>query len=247
VSSAAYLGEILTYDNRKFQSGGVTIYTGFADQGVITLDANGNLYVSNAGEVYEYAPYTNQLFFVYDPLVAIDMATDIRENLYVDTGSQVVEYPQGSGTISNACEVEGTTGVTVGRNGAVFVAFGSSGIGRIAEFPRGLAGCNGILLGAKFELTGGMAVDKAGNLIVCDQTAGTVDIVPPPYTTISRTINSPGQPLHVTLDKGNRRIFVEDGARSVVQVLDYPSGTLVTELSGIHEVRGVVDGPNAVY
>jgi|HubBroStandDraft_4_1064222.scaffolds.fasta_scaffold00010_16 hypothetical protein len=245
VSSAAYYGEIRIYGNKTYQQGS-TIYTGFADQGPDVLDAQGNLYVIN-GYVYEYAPDTNVPFFVYDTQAPLDIATDTAGNLYVADGSYVSEYAQASNTLVNWCEASGADGIIVGKSGAVFISLANDGgAGRIGEFPTGLAGCNGVLLGATLGFSGGIAIDRQGNLVVCDEYANAIDIIAPPYATITRSISSPGEPTRVKLDKGNRYAFVVDGSRQVVQVLNYPSGTVVTELH-VPEPRGVVDGPNAVY
>lgn len=60
-----------------------------------------------------------------------------------------------------------------------------------------------------------------------------------------------GDPLHVTLSRNNTLAFVADVTNKTVYVVDYPSGDVVTTLSGdrdgLSEPAGAVDGPNAVY
>ena len=96
-----------------------------------------------------------------------------------------------------------------------------------------------------------MAVDAHKNLIVVDQTTPAVDIIKPPYTSISGTLGSGyTDPLHVTLNKGNTRVFVADPIADDVKILDYPSGASVKTLgygNGLEQAWGAVEYRNAVY
>ena len=222
------------------------------------VDANGNFYVANylGPNITEYKPKTTQPSFTYknamtDPVgVSADAGGNVYEADY--NGGFVGEYAQGVDSVVAACFPGGQVeGVAIDRSNDVFVAYNRKNDARIIEYMGGLTGCSGKLLGAKLEYAGGLAIDKDGNLIVCDQATSTVDVIPPPYQRVSKTLGSGFEdPFHVTLNRSNTLVFVADVAWGDVQVLDYPSGAGVAELgpsNGISDATSAVDGQNAVY
>jgi DNA-binding beta-propeller fold protein YncE len=87
-------------------------------------------------------------------------------------------------------------------------------------------------------------------LIVCDQNAPAVDVIAPPYTSITRTLGSGfSDPFHVTINKKNSRAYVADYVTGQVYVLKYPSGKTVATLgtsNGISAAWSAVDSDNFV-
>ncbi len=211
-------------------------------------DQAGNLYVGNyAGiNVQEYAPNGSSPSFTYsggltDP---IGVTTDEAGNVYVDDylGGFVSEFPQGSNTPIGTCPVPGTPeGVAVTEHGKVFVDLNlNAGGAGVIEFPAGLGSCgNMVQLGVALNFAGGMQLDNHHNLVICDQLGPTIDIVAPPYNSVSSTIsNGFGDPFHVALNRYNTLVFVADVSNANVQVLTYPGGSPVTTLNG---ANGLVD------
>ncbi|MGA8474540.1 MAG: hypothetical protein WB681_05685 [Candidatus Cybelea sp.] len=84
---------------------------------------------------------------------------------------------------------------------------------------------------------GGIALDRKGDLVVCEQNAG-VDIIPPPYNAISGTITIPGARdyFHAALTARNDRLFVADPLSDAVYVVEYPSGIPDATLGGANGI-----------
>jgi hypothetical protein len=224
-------------------------------------DKKGNLYVANyAGvNITEYKEKTGSSpTYTYnsgmtDPVaVTTDAKGNVYEGDYADGGSGFVnEYAQGSNTVVQSCSPGGAVeGVAVDAKGDVFVAYNMSSGARITEYTGGLKSCNGTVLGVSLGFAGGMVLDKNNDIIVCDQTAAAVDVIDPPYTSISGTLGSGySDPFHVTLNKKEKEAYVADYAAADVQVLSYPSGSNIATLgsaNGLSDPAAAVDGQNYV-
>lgn len=217
-------------------------------------DTNGNLYVANSASsgckgatVTEYNKQ-GALKFTYSSGISnpINVTVDRSGNVYVlDYGyysGAVVEYPQGSNTPSVTCSADNyTSGAAVDSHGNVFVTLGPS----IIEYVGGLTGCNYTVLGVSLHEGGGLQIDKHGNLVACDQGAS-VDIIPPPYSSIKSKITSDA--YNVALNKKENLIFITETGNKDVLVDKYPSGKHVTTLgsgNGLSEPIGVATYPIA--
>jgi hypothetical protein len=216
-------------------------------------DQAGNLYVANYSGPYvqEYAPGGSSPSFTYsnglgDP---INVATDESGDVYVvdynfgGTGF-VNEYAQGSNTAMLSCSVAGAPeGIAVAESGAIFLSYNTSAGGaNIAEFRHGLSGCHSRVLGAALNFAGGLQIDNHKNLVACDQTAGAIDIIAPPYNSVTSSITGFVDPFHVVLNKKNTVMFVADVANANVVVDNYPSGSTITTLgsaNGLSDPAGV--------
>lgn len=237
-----------------------TISTGIVTPIGNFLDRHGNLYVADqdAVNVKEYAPRAESPTFTYNAgmISPEDVSVDRNGNVFEadsPSGSDgfVNEYAQGSNTVIHTCDTgfRYVTGVAVDRKGDVFVDVSS----QLIEFKGGLSGCSVKLL-ASLNSGGGMALDKNNNIIVADEGNGTVDVIAPPYQTITNMLGSGyTTPLSVRINRANTLAFVSNlelEMRGEVFVLQYPSGALVTKLgssNGVYEPFCAVDGPNAVY
>ncbi|MBV9027714.1 MAG: hypothetical protein JO311_03795 [Candidatus Eremiobacteraeota bacterium] len=96
-----------------------------------------------------------------------------------------------------------------------------------------------------------MALDAHDNVVLAEAQGGVVDVIAPPYTSISRTLYAGfGVPIDVKLSKDNTRAFVTDGQSNTVEIVDYQTGANLMTLGaqeGLSNVNGAVDGPNAIY
>lgn len=234
------------------------------------VDKNGNLYVANreqttdTGDILEYDSSGN-LIFTYSAGIKqpVTVATDKLGNVYeADETGTVNEYAQGSNAIAASCSLQASDrvlGVAVNGRGGVFVTFnsgGSTGSGGIYVFPRGLNGgpypCTNALLAAKFVEPFGIIFDKQGNLIVCDANpyAPAVDIVAPPFTSITSTLGSGWvDPAFVTIDRAGTQVYISDLGVPDVRILTYPGGTNVATLgsaNGLSVPVQAVDSKNYV-
>ena len=220
------------------------------------VDGNGNLYVANYGgiNVQEYpkrgtSPSATYASGLVDP---VGVTTDASGNVYAadnDDGdpSVVVEYAQGDATPLNSCYTGlANEGIAVDNKGDVFVSGNSTtGGGNIIEYKGGLSTCSGKTLRVTLTFAGGLQIDNERNLVACDQLVG-VDIIPPPYRSISSTITGAADTFHVALNKENSLIYIADPAGADVLVDDYPSGTNITTLNssnGLSDPAGVATYP----
>lgn len=245
--------EVLT--NKGYTNVG-TITTGLVSPDGDFVDMAGNLYVTDYDrlDVAEYKPGHSSPSFTYtqsmiDP---VDVSVDGHGNVYEadNDGGYVNEYAQKSNTVITSCPLgSGVEGVAVDANGDVFVAYNKNkgGPGGIAEYKGGLAGCHKAVLNVTLKFAGGMALDAQDKLIVVDQLAAAVDVIDPPYSSITGTLGSGYlAPFHVTLDKANKLAFVAD--LYDVFVVHYPSGHVAKMLdAGWEYPAGAVDSENAAY
>ncbi|HEY5095875.1 MAG TPA: hypothetical protein VII69_12235 [Candidatus Eremiobacteraceae bacterium] len=220
-------------------------------------DIRGRLYDADycAGEVTEYTP-NGTLMFTYTAsgmANPVSVTTDAANNVYaVDfrgtSASIVVEFPQGNSTPTASCFTGlENEGVAVDSTGAVFVdgADPNTDLGVILEYPNGLAGCpTPTTLPVSLGFPGGMQIDNAHNLVVCDQSAG-IDFIPPPYNSI---LTMPGAKdnFHVAINRRNGKMFIADPVNAQVLVELYPGGALVGVLfgpNGLTDPAGVATNP----
>jgi hypothetical protein len=219
------------------------------------LDTRGNLYVANGvGSIGEYAPNATSPSFTYNAgmhaafAVTVDAHGDVFEGDGNGGLGSINEYYQGVNNVLYSCPVSSSVeAIAIDSSNDVFVTVG----GKISEFPGGLRGCGSIPLSVPALSPFGIAVDQNSNLIVCDDGGGAVDVVPPPYSSVARTIGTGwGNPYLVTLSKDNKLAFATDLGRGLITVIDYQTGANVTTLGGGNGLvlpLAAVDGPNAVY
>ena len=226
--------------NHKYQLT-TTITNGFDAPDGDWYDGKGNLYVANleldkqnVSNVQEYAKGGSSPIFTYSSGLddGVNVTTDKAGNVYVadDSGGFVAEYPQGVNEMSAKCSPgDGVIDVVVDAAGHVFVSqsINDSSGGNIVEYKHGLAGCKATALGVKLGTAGGITIDRSGNLVACDEDAG-VDVIPPPYKSISSTIASTC--FDVSLTKNGDKIYISEPLKGDVLVTKYPSGEVVTTL-----------------
>jgi len=253
------LNEVLEF-NKTYKSTGTISDSGPDGD---WIDAKGNLYVTNFSRgnvtVNEYNK-ADALIFTYSNGLTepIAVTTDTKGNVivanylgYHGRVGTVVVYPQGNNTASVTCNTGlANEGVAVDSKGDLFVTGYSAGSGEIIEYKGGLTSqCFATTLAPTLSNAAGIQVDKKDDLVVCDQPTA-VDVIPPPYTSISKTITVSGGSdyLHDALSGDNKLLFIADPNAAVVDVVDYPSGTLVKQLNssdGLSSPFGVATYPFA--
>lgn len=247
-------GTIDILKNKGYRELGA-ILDGFAVD--VSLDTRGNLYATNENvpNIAEYAPNATSPFFTYTAgmispsVAAVDAHGNVFDGDYNGSSGYVSQYYQGVDSVLYSCTlpVSGTTvrGVAVDSSNDVFVTDGYN----IYEYVGGLRGCNATTLGVSGTFAG-ISVDKSGNLVVCTE-GGVVDVIDPPYTSVTRTIGSGfNYTVKVSLSKDNTHAFVTDTGNHAVVVVNYQTGANVTTLgggNGLVSPFAAVDGPDAVY
>jgi hypothetical protein len=246
--------EVLILKNKSWAENG-TITNGATDPDGNWYDKHG-LYVANYAQAnVEQYNAKGSLTFTYSAGMSspVTLTTDAKGNIYEAdfTGDAVNEYHQGSNTVVATCSPGGfVEGVAVDKSGDVFVAY-YTGTGAISEYKGGLSGCSETTLGATVTFPGGMILDQNDNLIICDQTGDAVDVIKPPYSSISGTLGSGySEPFHISLDEKNNEAYITDtGSAHTIDVVTYPGGTRVATLGasyGVASPYGAVDGSNFV-
>lgn len=223
------------------------------------VDRHGDLYVTNASEssssVSEYSPSGSLKFTYNDNMVFPEaVTTDRNGNVYeADQFTGVNEYHHESHAVVANCPQlgGGQRGIAVDAQGDVFASY-STGFssGAVVEYVGGLADCSGTTLRIAFGLPGGMVLDKNANLLVCDETNSTVDVLAPPYSQISGYLGSNyDNPFEVTLNRDNTKAYVTAWGAEEVDVVTYPAGKTIATLgrgNGLDQPTGAVDGSNYV-
>jgi DNA-binding beta-propeller fold protein YncE len=235
--------------------GGIT--GGIGDIDLNWVDSKGNFYFAqfSPGDIVEYPLGASAPSFTYDSKMEfpVDVATDRAGNVYEvdEQTSSVNEYAQHSNTISVSCGNGGALFLSeaIDSSGDVFVGVEIGARGRIVEYVGGLNGCHATQLGVALNFPGGMALDKKGDIVICDQGNNSVDIIPPPYSSVSGTLGSGySMPVSVRLNRRNDEAYVvNEGPPNAVFVLRYPTGSLIKKLSsknGISGAAGAVDSDN---
>jgi len=243
--------------NKKWKNTGKSITQSIDGPDGDWEDAEGNLYVANESgpNVTEYDTNSKDSpIYTYTGFTEpVDVRTDSGGNVYVADyfGSDVAEYKQQTDTPVATCEPGGfVEGVAIDTKGDVFVGFYDGLFSYVAEYAGGLKGCNNTNLGVSVNEPAGMVFDKKNDLILCDPGVPAVDVIDPPYSSVSGTLGSGySNPLHVTLNAKNNQAYVADSGTDKVYVLSYPAGKLEATLgtsNGISDAWSAVDGQNYV-
>jgi|HubBroStandDraft_4_1064222.scaffolds.fasta_scaffold00009_127 DNA-binding beta-propeller fold protein YncE len=239
--------------NGSFNNGVSHPWGNWSDQKYLYVANN----TSNAGNVAEYRPnYSTPIFTYTNGLTQVaDVSTQVLSNVHYVfvTGFSagfVKEFKRDTNTVIATCYPGGTQvfGVAVAPNGSVFVAYDDNmGLGHIVEYVGGLGGCNGTLLPITFGYVLGMVLDNAGRLVICQDNPPAVDVIDPPYSSISGTLGSGySSPEDLSINANNALAFVSDG-HVQIRVLQYPSGTLIHTLGsadGLSAPGGAVEWTN---
>jgi len=254
-------GDIQFFHNDNYRSSGI-ITAGLDGPLDLFVDDQSNLYAANVANVTEYAPdsYGDALFTysagLYYPT---SVAVDRQQNLFVSQAwaghgfpGGVSEYSQQVNSVVAECLPSpsggSAFGIAVDSTGDVFLSWSYGSTSQILEYRGGLGSCNSRKIKVGF-LPLGLAIDKHNDLLVA--AADEVIILDPPYTSISQVLASGfNTAATVHLNRQNTLAYVTDIRDCDVQVLNYPSGTLVKMLGtqdGLFCPYGAVDSPNAVY
>jgi len=196
------------------------------------IDSKDNLYVVSGTVVDEFDKSGSLLDVYFSGLIdPVNVTVDAKQNVYVtdSRNDEIVEYAQGSNVVLYSCNTGfGNVGIAVDSLGDVFVNGGNT----IVEYKGGLSACSETTTGISLGSSGGLQIDKKGDLVAGDQVNG-IDIIPPPYKSISKTIKVSGGKDYYddALTQNNDLLFIASPNSAAVWVVKYPAGTLVTTLT----------------
>ncbi|HEX3369514.1 MAG TPA: hypothetical protein VHS56_08065 [Candidatus Cybelea sp.] len=212
-----------------------------------SVDHKGNLYVTNTngGTVTEYAPGSSDPSFTYSGLGdPAGVAVDTKQNVYVTSLSppSLTVFAQGSNTVKlKITNLVFPIDVALDRAANVYVTTYAASFsnGEIIEYPPGST--QGANLGIVTKEPGGIALDRAGDIVTADQGLPGVLVFPPgktqPKSTFARNALDPDP---VRFSRKEKQVYVGDSVGNAVYVYDYPSGKLVDTITD------GVDGPNGL-
>ncbi len=219
------------------------------------VDRHGTLYVANSGNntVTEYpkGSITPSVTLSTDISGPISVAADRKGDVAVGefTNGTILEFPAGSSyptvTITLLTYPEA---LAFDRSGHLYAAWNVSGSGLTGhvskcEPMRAVCTDRGITEGE----SGGLALDKAGNLVLGDQTNAVVNVYAPHATTPKRTIAMSGHdPYKFELNKSEKQLYVADINTGTVLIYNYAAGTQFGTISnGLQSAWGVSLSPSA--
>jgi DNA-binding beta-propeller fold protein YncE len=153
-------------------------------------------------------------------------------------GNNVIEYAHGKTTVERFIVPVGAApkGLAVDAQGNLFVAYRdyySDTINHIGVYD--VATRRFADTGITPQTVNGIAFDKSGNLVVCDQGPGTVSVYAPGATTPLHVYTGFQDPVIVAFDSTGTRLFVDDPGNREVFELDYPSGKQLTPITGFQD------------
>jgi hypothetical protein len=219
------------------------ITNGISNPQGLAVDYTGQLYVANEGpaqDVTVYRPgspkpvttYPSQYFAgPYAVAIGVDGMVYIANNY----NGTVVEFPPGQVTPSLMITLPGSTSkpaapqsLALDASNNLYVSYnGYFGGGHIEKYPPGST--SGVDLGIALSDAGGIALDKKGNIVVCDRGMSNVDVFPPGSTTPSQVIGGFTTPNQLAFTKSFKELVVTDPDAHNVDVLSYPAGSLLNQ------------------
>lgn len=214
------------------------------------VDSHGTLYVANIGNntVTEYPKgSTSPAVTLSDEISGpISVAVDDKGNVAVSefAQSEILQFPpNASSPTITITDLGRPEALAFDRSRHLYAAWnqnpGSSLVGQVSKCERLKSVC--VSLGISEGESGGLAIDKKGNVILGDQTNHVINIYAPGMTSPTRTIATTGRaPYKFELDKSEATLYVADIANGLVATYDYASGAQTGTISnGIESAWGV--------
>jgi DNA-binding beta-propeller fold protein YncE len=229
--------------NRKLRRPTRTIDKGLSGPDGEWVDASGDLYVANwqGPTIQEYAPRSSSPTFTYTTGLTnpINVVTDAGGNVYaVDYTGYVIEYSHRSNNPIQTYSINGyPEGAAFNSAGDLFVDYVNANVrSRFERFPHGSA--IGKDIGPWFDWLGGLAIDKSGNLVVCSQLQGEVDVVAPPYKKVTRRLKHFTEPFHLSFNGSGNVLYIVDVGSNLVNIVDYSTGSVIKKLGPKNRLSG---------
>jgi hypothetical protein len=230
----------------------------------MTVDAKGNLYVTNEGanNVSVYPPGQTSPSTVYttDLSTACDVAVGADGTIYIANFNGIVNgwvavYPQGDTSKEYRLSDFGggaPLALTLDAKGNLYVMYDLNGNGSSAVNEYAPGATTGTNLNLTFKYGAGIQVDKAGDVLVVQQVEPSEILVfPPGKTEPSQEIVEPGgdQSFAIALDKKSNTLYAADDDKNVVDDFTYPAGDLRYAVAGgFDNPSGIaVNPPQAVH
>jgi hypothetical protein len=209
------------------------ITTGISNPERLFVDASLDVYATNLGNntVTGYKPGATS------PFLTISDGVDTPTGLTVDAAgtvycanvgdSTVTEYPKGKTSPSLTISITGSPEyLAVDAKDNLYVSTGTG----VIEFAPGST--QGKDLDLDMGSPSAIELDKSGNIIAIDASANSIDVFPAGQTQPSKVVPvTAGTAFALSLDKKENAVYasVEESAGFIVQQLDYPGGTSLSD------------------
>jgi hypothetical protein len=197
------------------------------------VDGSKNLWVSNLGNdtITEYARGATSPKFTISTDISnpTGLTVDSKGTVYVANvgNSTITEYPKGASSPSLTISSDFPEYLATDSSNNLYVSTLGSGVW---EYPNGSS--TGTDLNLSVGAPYGIEVDKAGNIIITDTDSSTIDVFPPGQTSPSEEISDSNVPFALSLAKNEKKLYASGettGGSFVIQQLDYPKGTTLTD------------------
>ena len=209
-----------------------TITNGLTNPERLFVDKRHNLYASSEGSTTSIVMYkpgssspsliiTNGVDFPTGVTVGAD-GTVYSANTSSGT---VTEYPKGktSPSLTITLNSETPENLAVDSHNNLYIQYegGTMGSGVIEVPPGQTAGTD---LNLVISSASALSVDKAGNIVIVDQGASTLDVFKPGKTTPSKTLALGNFPFEMSMNSAESKVYVSNslGSTFEIQVVDYP-------------------------
>jgi hypothetical protein len=221
-----------------------TITTGVSNPQRLFVDAASNVYATNAGNntITAYKRGASMPFLTISNSVTnpTGLTVDAAGTVYCANfgANTITEYPKGKNSPSLTIPITSPEYLAIDTSDNLYVSSGNG----VTEFPPGST--NGQNLGLTIGSPGALEVDKAGNIIIIDTSANTIDVFPAGQTTPSKEIAvTAGSPFELSLNKAETTVYasVQVTGGFIVQVLAYPNGTKLA-----NKITALTDGEWAI-
>ncbi len=212
-----------------------TITDGLLNPERIFVDKRHKLYATNIGgsgngDVTVYKPGKTS------PSLTISTGVDRPTGLTVDAAgtvyvanvgnNTVTEYPKGATSPSLTISMSTSPQyLAVDSADSLYVSDGIN----VTEFAKGSV--SGKALGLTIGGSGGIEVDKSGNIIIIDTSVPSIDVFPAGQTKPSKQVDvTTGDPFALSLSGNEKTVYVSvgEGSNFIIQALAYPNGTTLT-------------------
>jgi hypothetical protein len=215
------------------------ITTGLSEPERLFVDAALNVYATNRG---------NNTITAYKrdattPFITISKGISAPTGLTVDAAGTVYCANVGNGTVTEYPKGQTSPSLTISISAEYLAIDGSDNLyvsnGRgVTEFASGSTTGKSIplIIGSP----GALAVDNAGNIIIIDADANTIDVFPAGQNMPSKQIAvTSGVAFGLSLDKAENLVYASVEAKGgfIVQSLAYPKGTVL-----VNKLTSVTDG-----
>ncbi len=251
-------GYVNIYSQKGHNQAPIGQLTGFA--------AVGGLFVNNVGDLYVTVPFeggvavfhrgqTQQFEALSDAEeTPYGVTEDSKGNVYVastddlgNSGGNIAVYAPGATSPTSTLSGPwfGVVSVAVDHKDNLYACYYTQNAASYAvgEFPHGSTTM--IALGFSVTSCQGLAIDRNQNIVVSEANVPSVDVFPQGATMPSAVFGQVGAPTGLALVKSEKKIYVADNARNVIEEYSYPAGKLLDTISsGLDEtVVGVAVDP----